>query len=46
MSRVWRLASRLGASVYDRRLVSRMGRIDAARHTNEITLRLLKEGIV
>jgi hypothetical protein len=45
MLRVWCLASALGGAVDDWRRVSRMGRIGAARHLNEITVRLLESQI-
>ena len=40
---VWCLTQQLSGEVDDWRPVSRMGRIDAARHLNEITVRLLDE---
>jgi hypothetical protein len=42
MLRVWGLTCSLGGE--DWRTISRMGRIDAARHLNESTVRLLEEG--
>jgi hypothetical protein len=43
MYQVWSLAQGLSGEVVDWRRVSRMGRIDGARHLNEITVRLLEE---
>jgi hypothetical protein len=43
MYRAWGLTGGLSCGVDDWRLISRMGRIDAARHLNEITARLLEE---
>lgn len=42
----WYLASCLGGAVDDWRRVSRMGRIGAARHLNEIVVRLLESQIL
>ena len=39
----WSLTCKLAREVDDWRTISRMGRIDAARHLNEITVRLLEE---